>query len=384
MSRFKPFRTLVPLVLTLTAAGAGARPAAAAVAPAPVVTQKQYLVLTDVYYSPTATTRMALLSLTNGGTTFTGLATADPNQLLANYRAVYVPTVLSVDQYPKLRSLVVTGGVLERFVNAGGTLVLNVGGNAGSQPDIAPGGVDYNRNDIHNAEAIMTPSHPYFTGSGYGGAVLNRGNFGSWLNTDYGILDGLPQGATVLLTNTDGPSLVVYPWGRGHVIISTLSYGWAGFPARTGPAWNNLLLYGASLKPSNPISGSGNGSGGGTGGGPSIGPEKVAPQVTFSSRWPNNQLVVGPHGRAAFRIIFTDPLPSSGLAEIKIDGQNYNVVAVNGQSIAALPLPYSDTFAPGSNVTTWEVLVEKVFPQGLGSLTATVKDAAGNHSYGKR
>jgi hypothetical protein len=365
MSQLKPLKTFIPLVLSLVAVGAAARPVAAA-------TQKQYLVITDTFYGSTAVTRMTQLGIARDATTFAGLATADPNQLLANYRAIYLPVVLGGDQYPKLRSLVVTGGVLERFANAGGTLVLNVGGNAGSQPDIAPGGVDYDRIGTHNAEALPVPSHPYFTGAGYGGGVLTRGNFGAWLYTDYGDLTGLPAGTTTLLANVDGASMVEYKWGRGKVIVTTLSYGWPGFPDRIGAAWTNLLLYGASLHPSAPVGGS------------SSGPEKVAPKITFASSWPNGQLVRGPNGRPGYRVLVTDPLPSSGLAEILVDGQNYNVVAVNGQPIASVPVPYRDTFAPGSNVTTWEILVEKVNLRLLGVLIATAVDQSGNKLVVKR
>jgi hypothetical protein len=376
MSRFRPIRTLTLLALSLTALLVGARPAAAATA----VTQKPYLVISDTYYSTTARNRLSQLGITYGVTSFAGLATADPNQLVANYRAVYLPVILGGDQYAKLRALVVTGGVLERFANAGGTLVLNVCGNADSQPGIAPGGVNYDRTNTHNAEAITNPGHPYFTGAGYGGAVLNRGHFGAWVYTDYGNLTDLPTGAAVLLANEDGPSLAEYRWGRGRVIVSTLSYGWPGFPARTSVAWNNLLLYGASVKPiagsSTPPPSSGSGSG--------SGPEKVAPKITFSSSWPNGQLVRGPNGRPGARIIVTDPLPSSGLAEIKVEGQNYNVVSVNGQPIAAVPVPYSITFAPGSNVTTWEIVVEKIYMQSLGVLQAVATDAAGNQGGAKR
>jgi hypothetical protein len=256
--------------------------------------------------------------------------------------------------------------VLERFANAGGTLVLNVCGNAGSQPDIAPGGVDYDRSFTHNAEAILAPGHPYFTGAGYGGSVLTRGSFGPWVYTDYGVLTGLPAGATTLLANTDGVSLVEYRWGAGRVIVSTLSYGWPGFPDRMGPAWNNLMRYAAALRPSGPVGGS------------SSGPEKVAPKITFANSWPNGQLVRGPNGRPGYRVIFTDPQPSSGLAQIRVEGDNYNVVAVNGQSIAAVPVPYTDTFGAGSNVTTWEVVIEKINLRLLGVIKASATDQSGN------
>jgi hypothetical protein len=352
---------LLPLLVTLTPLPAGA---------ASPTSAKQYLLITDPMFSGTARTRMAELGITYDTTTFAALATTDPNAIHSNYRAVYVPTVLSVADFPPLRRLVTTGGVLERFVNAGGTLLLNVGGYAGSQIDIAPGGVDYDRNATHNGEVIVTPTHPYFTASGYKGVRLDRTHFGSWLNTDYGILGSLPEKATWLLANSQGPSLVEYQWGRGRVIVSTLSYGWPGFPARTGPAWNNLLLYGATAPA---FAGAGG-----------AGPEQIPPRIEIQGVRDNGQPLLGPNGRPAFRVRFTDPAPASGLVELRLEGQNYNVVAVNGRPVAARPLPYGDNFSPGSNITTWEVVIEKIYIQQTGTLAATAVDAAGNHAGVRR
>jgi hypothetical protein len=221
--------------------------------------------------------------------------------------------------------------------------------------------------------------------------TLSRGTFGNWLPTDYGILLGLPEDATILLANTDGPSLAEYKWGKGKVLVSTLGFGRPGAPDRVGAPWNNLLLYAGRWQASS--SGGGSSTPGGDTPPPSPDPtpeptpqpepEKVAPTVVVTNRM-GSRLVRGPNGRSAYLITITDPLPSSGLAEIKVEGALYNVVSVNGRAVAEAPLPYIVTFAPGSNVTQWEILVERSGVSGLSSLSATATDHSGNSGSGQR
>jgi hypothetical protein len=229
--------------------------------------------------------------------------------------------------------------------------------------------VDVERDGPHNAEAIVTPTHAYYTGAGYGGVALGGGSFGSWRNTDYGSLLGLPEKATVLLRSEDGPSLVEYAWGRGRVIVTTLSLGWPGLPARVGPVWDNLLRYAAWAAPI---------------ASPTVPTEKVLPRVTISSRGDRGELLRTPEGKPLYRVIVEDPNPSSGLAEIGVQGSNFEVVAVNGRVIAAAVLPYTETFAPGSNITRWELLLEKVNMRLVGTFTVAARDQAGNRTTVKR
>jgi hypothetical protein len=324
---------------------------------------KQYLVISDPTFSQAARERMTQLGLTSEAAALASVATMDPGALRAGFRAVYLPLVADADQLDALRRLVAVGGVLERFARDGGSLVLVLAGYTLDQADIAPGGVDVERDGPHNVEAILTPTHPYFTGTGYKGTTLGRGSFGSWRNTDYGSILGLPEKATVLLRNEDGPSLVEYAWGRGHVIVTTLSLGWPGFPSRTGAAWNNLLLYGSWVAPAAAAT---------------VPVEKVMPRVAISSRGDHGELLRTPDGKPLYRVIIEDPNPSSGLAEIGVEGGNFQLVAVNSSPISALPLPYTERFAPGSNVTRWELLLEKVNMRLYGTLTVTVRDQSGN------
>lgn len=349
------FTRLAAVLLPLAVAGL----AAEATAPT-----RQYLVITDPVYSGVARERMTKLGLTHDGMGVADLKGADPGALRAGYRAIYLPAIADRPTLEVVQSLVAVGGVLERFVHGGGTLVLVLTGHTADQVDIAPGGVDVARNGPHNMALILTPTHPYVTGAGIGGATLSRGTFGTWRHTDLGTLGGLPPGATVLLRNEDGPSLAEYGYGQGRVIVTTLSLGWPGFPARVGPAWDNLLRYAASLKPPATVA--------------PVVVEKVAPRVSISSLGPRGELLRTPDGKPLYRVTVEDPKPSSGLALVKLEGENYQVVAVGGAATAASPIPYSQTFAPGSGVTTWELLLEKINLRSLGVLTVTVADHAGN------
>jgi hypothetical protein len=347
-----------------------------AVANAATTPAKQYLVITDPSFSGQARDRMTQLGLTHDGISLAALEASNADTLRAGYRAIYLPSVADDGQLTRVRPLVAVGGVLERFVNGGGTLVLVLTGYTNDQTDIAPAGVDVVRNGPHNQEAILTPTHPYFTGIGYNGTPLGVGAFGTWRPTDLGTLGGLPEGAKVLLRNEHGPSLVEYGYGRGRVLVTTLSYGWPGFPSRIGPAWNNLLLYVGSSQPT--VTSSTTGSTAGSTTGTTVIVEKVPPKATITS------LGVQADGRPLYRVSVEDPDPSSGLAQIKLEGTNYQVVGVNGRLIAAQPLPYTDSFAPGSNVTTWEILLGLINLRNIGSLTVTATDHAGNRGTARR
>jgi hypothetical protein len=369
MFRFPTLRTVLSLLVPLTVAAVGlpsAAPATAAVAAtSPSTPVRQYLVVTDPGYVSWARTRMTELQLTHDGITLADLANANPTLLLQQYRAIFLPVALTQAQFAKLRSLVTTGGVLERFADAGGTLVLNVGAYTDSQIDIAPGGVDY-VSGRHTAEMMVTAGHPLLTGAGYGGTILTRGHFGNWVPTDFGHLLGLPQQATLILANYEGASLAEYRWGRGRVILNTLSWGQRGYPMRTGPAWNNLLLYGAKTAIFGGL------------GGATATAEKVAPKITVSTRDARGQLILGPNRRPGYRILITDAAPSSGLVEISVTGEYWNVFGLNGQPVATAPLPYNQTLASGSNVTVWEILIERATLRLSRPFVVRAVDAAGN------
>jgi len=166
-----------------------------------------------------------------------------PPETLAGYQAIWVNPSLSSANYTTLRTAVAPAGSLEQYVNAGGTLVLNVAGNSSSQNDIAPGGVDYDGNFTHQAENFTLPTYRYLTGATHNGGLLSPSDFDAWGSTDHGFLANLLPGVTVL-SNAHGPSFVEYPYGAGRVILTTLTYGWGGGGAKGAPR-DNLLFYAA-------------------------------------------------------------------------------------------------------------------------------------------
>ncbi|MFI5364505.1 MAG: dockerin type I domain-containing protein, partial [Candidatus Binatia bacterium] len=58
-----------------------------------------------------------------------------------------------------------------------------------------------------------------------------------------GTLTNLPNNATVVLANSDGPSWAEYPYGSGRVIVTTLTYCTSGEPDSQAAAALNLLSY---------------------------------------------------------------------------------------------------------------------------------------------
>jgi len=131
---------------------------------------------------------------------------------------------------------------LTAYVEGGGVAVINIAGNIGSREDVDPAGTDYHRDQTHNDEIILLPGHPYVTGSPHGGTALTTDDFHSWGATDHGWLTGYPAASWTVLQNTEGASWVQYPWGKGQVILTTLTYGWGSRGARGAP-FSNLVEY---------------------------------------------------------------------------------------------------------------------------------------------
>jgi len=161
----------------------------------------------------------------------------------SKYQVIYVAPELGTDDYATLRNMSAAGGVIEQFVSLGGVAVLNVAGNFGDQASVAPDEVGFSAASTHDSESILLPDHAYFTGVGFGGDALTTSDFATWHSTDLGTLSNLPGDATILLSNSDGPSLAEYRHGDGRVIISSLTYCWDSEPNSQLAAASNLLLY---------------------------------------------------------------------------------------------------------------------------------------------
>ncbi|HYP06499.1 MAG TPA: hypothetical protein VER03_09760 [Bryobacteraceae bacterium] len=159
-------------------------------------------------------------------------------------------SVLIMPGMSSYQLLMTSKPILTEFVENGGYLWLNLAGSGGCAPDAAPGGVSFvawNCNSApHDQETIASPTHSYFTGAFSPAAKpLTAADFANWQTTDAGHLDNIPANAKVLLSNAKGPALVEYGVGKGWVVVSTLTYGWATGGAR-GAALDNMLLYAAA------------------------------------------------------------------------------------------------------------------------------------------
>ncbi|MBI4552242.1 MAG: T9SS type A sorting domain-containing protein [Candidatus Latescibacteria bacterium] len=142
---------------------------------------------------------------------------------------------------------------LTDYVTNGGVAVINVASNIGNGVDIAPGGVDFisytGGSGTHESEIILLPDHSYITGSPYGGAPLSTPDFDNWNSTDHGHLSEVPPGAEVVLQNTNGPAWIHYTVGAGHVIVTSMTYGWIDGTGAFGAALYNLIEYALFLNP---------------------------------------------------------------------------------------------------------------------------------------
>jgi hypothetical protein len=184
------------------------------------------------------------LLLSSGTMPMNVLAASNPTTLRSVYQAIYIAPDLSVTDYDLLRVMSGVGGSIEQFVSDGGAAVINLAGTTGDQANVAPGGVGFTATTPRDAQAIQLPGHPYITGMGLGGEPLDTASFSNWQPTDYGTLENLPEGATVILENADGPTWAEYNHGAGRVIVTTIAYCYAERLATQGAAARNLFRYG--------------------------------------------------------------------------------------------------------------------------------------------
>lgn len=187
--------------------------------------------------------RAFALNLSGGTRLFANLVVDDPVQARTLRKVVYVAEGMSTTEYEQLQTMVKPGGFIERFVGSGGVAVLHLAGNAGDQTAVAPGGVGFTSEAQRNEQFIEAPDHPYFLGDGFSGRALSVSDFANWGASSYGILVGLPETATILLSSVDGPTMAEYVYGDGRVIVSSLGICWTGHPLSDGPAMENLLRY---------------------------------------------------------------------------------------------------------------------------------------------
>jgi len=190
---------------------------------------------------------------------------------LANFRVIWTnPNLNTTTQQAQLEAATNVGGSLDLYVKGGGTLVIIAGTTvvSGWAP-LAPGGAGYSRSGSggsHDSEVIIPSSAcpSFIDGTGFLGVPLDTLDFASWGPTDAGIITFLPPAATVLMSNADGPSFVVYPWGtnKGEVIVTSILFGGSG-AGSMADATDNLIKYAFALSAPNAVPNDADGDGDG-------------------------------------------------------------------------------------------------------------------------
>lgn len=138
------------------------------------------------------------------------------------------------------------------YVKSGGVVVINVAGQIGDGFGIDPSETVYAnfRGNLggheSNIEQIFDPAHPYITGQPFGGKLLTTADFSHWNTTDLGSFLNYPDTAHSVLGFLEIVTWLEYRLGIGHVILTTLTYGWGGAGGR-GRAFENLVDYAVHL-----------------------------------------------------------------------------------------------------------------------------------------
>jgi hypothetical protein len=184
------------------------------------------------------------------------LSQENPDILHGLYLSFYVSPGLDEEDYAMLQVLSAgpsvarpNGGFIYRFVQLGGVAVIHVAPQPNLvttmlRPNIAPLGVGYQPPLTTNTQFVNAPTHPFMTGEGYGGEPLTASAFAGWDPTDRGFLTNVPPGATTILRNPRGPTLIEYNHGAGKVLVSTLTFCNPAEALSMGNPLNNLLEYG--------------------------------------------------------------------------------------------------------------------------------------------
>jgi len=154
-------------------------------------------------------------------------------------------TTQAYSQYPNLKEK------LEKYIYDGGAVLFGTcdqgwGGN-GTFGDSIPGNIiKYNNNDPYNY--IVDDDHPIITGELTDGQPLTDSMLsGNYCSHTYFKVDSLPEGSNVILRskNTDGATLVEYPYGNGLVIGSgiTWEHAYVHHPTTFGKFYDDVIIY---------------------------------------------------------------------------------------------------------------------------------------------
>lgn len=143
---------------------------------------------------------------------------------------------------------------LEAFVSLGGVLIFGAcdsGWANGKLVEELPGGVTKGNNLLYRNK-IADSTHPIVNGRYSNGVPLVDDDlYNNYCSHVYFNENSLPQGSDVIIRGTDGrPTLIEYPWGKGKVIASGLTwehnyiYGKKnGYGTYAQKAMDDMVLY---------------------------------------------------------------------------------------------------------------------------------------------
>ena len=171
---------------------------------------------------------------------------------LSLYNVIFIANDQSSMTYDRLREL---NGMLADFASAGGVVIYGAcdqGWGGGNISYELPGGVTKN-NYYSYRNYIVNSTHNVITGAlSDGKKITNELLYGTYSSHAY--FTGLPEGATVILSDANGmPTLVEYPLGEGYIILSGLTWEYTydrDFVDGTSFAkeiYDDLILHAASL-----------------------------------------------------------------------------------------------------------------------------------------
>ena len=97
----------------------------------------------------------------------------------------------------------------------------------GMLTSIDPLGTSFDDTTYHNQAKFINSTHPFLTGSPYGGWALLTSDFQNWQYTDLGEITNLPTSQPgyqeILKSNSGGPTMIEYNYGRGRILLDVLS-----------------------------------------------------------------------------------------------------------------------------------------------------------------
>jgi hypothetical protein len=147
---------------------------------------------------------------------------------------------------------------LVAYVQAGGILSANLtdhssgpGANGNWDDDTFVGGLQHVAASFRQDNGIADPTHLIITADGLScpsgncGTIQDTGpknDLDDWGWSSHGYFTSLPVGTTVILTDTDGPVMIEYPFGAGKVIATLSTIVWRYVGGFGGLPQNKKLL----------------------------------------------------------------------------------------------------------------------------------------------